>query len=325
MKRRKFITLLAGATTWPLAARGQQAIPVVGYLCLEPSDRVAHLTSAFRKGLSDAGYVEGRNITIEYRWADNHFDRLGPLAVELARSRVAVLVTIGGTLPALAAKAASNTIPTVFVSGGDPIKDGLVPNFNRPGANITGIVPLTLPLEDKRLELLHDLVPNAAVFGLLLNPDNPTSHPRLPHLDAAAQTLGHRLAVVWANSERELDAAFAALIKENAGAALVGGDTFFNTRRDQIVALAARHRMPTIYQWREYVDAGGLMSYGSSRTDANQQAGSYVGRILKGERPGDLPVIQANKIELLINMKSSKSLGLTIPPTLLARADEVIE
>jgi len=327
MYRRDFITLLGGAAAaWPLAARAQQTIPVVGYLSAEPADQVAHLVSAFRKGLSDSDYVEGRNITIEYRWADNHYDRLPALAVELARRQVAVLVTIGGPQPALSAKAATTTIPIVFVSGAeDPVTLGLVASFNRPGGNITGIVPLTTPLEDKRLQLLHELIPGAAAFGILLNPNNSYSNSRLHDLETAAQTIGRSLAPVWAQSERDLDTAFATLVREHADAILVGGDTFFNTRRDQIVALAARHRMPAVYQWREFVDAGGLMSYGSDRADANRQAGHYVGRILKGERPGDLPVMQTTKIELLINLKTAKALGLTFPITLLGRADEVIE
>jgi len=327
MKRREFISLLCGATVaWPLAAIAQQKTSVVGYLSAEPADQVAHLVSAFRKSLGDAGYIEGRNITIKYRWADNHYDRLPALAAELAQRQVAVLATIGGPQSALAAQAATSTIPIVFVSGGeDPVKLGLVASFNRPGGNITGIVPLTTALEDKRLQLLHELIPGATALGILLNPNNSYSESRLHDLETAAQTVGRRLVVVRAGSERDLDTAFATLAEENAGAVVVGGDTFFNTRRDQIVALAARHRMPAVYQWREFVDAGGLMSYGSDRADANRQAGHYVGRILKGERPGDLPVMQTTKIELLINLKTAKALGLTFPITLLGRADEVIE
>jgi putative ABC transport system substrate-binding protein len=327
MKRREFITLLAGAAAgWPLAARAQQAaMPVVGYLSgLGRNDR-PNLVDAFRRGLSEAGYVEGRNVAIEYRFAENQPDRLPALAIELVGRKVAVIAATGGGNSVLAAKASTPTIPIVFLTGGDPVQEGYVNSLNRPGGNVTGINWFGTQLGGKGLGLLHELVPDAAVIALMMNPKLPESARMVTDAQEAARTLGRQLLVLNASTPGEIDAAFAALRRRSVGALMVGADPYFSGRRQQIVALAARDGIPTMYFNREFVEEGGLMSYGNDITDAYRQCGLYAARVLNGEKPADLPVDQATKFEFVINLKTAKALGLDVPPTLLARADEVIE
>jgi putative ABC transport system substrate-binding protein len=327
MRRREFIVLIGGAAVaWPLHAHAQQpTIPVIGFLHTATPDSYAPMTVAFRQGLSEAGYVEGRNVAVEYRWAENQRDRLRALAADLV-SRQVVVIFAGGNLEAsLVAKAATSTIPIVFANGSDPVADGLVASLNRPGGNVTGATFLITTLGQKKLELLHEVVPKAAVIAVLLNPDVFTSGTQLKDVQAAGRALGLQVHVLHASTERELDSAFASLTQLRAEALVVGADAFFNSRRDELVALAARHSIPTVYPWREAAAAGGLMSYGTSFADAYRQAGIYTGRILRGEKPADLPVQQSTKVELVINLKTAKTLGLTFPIPLLGRADEVIE
>jgi putative ABC transport system substrate-binding protein len=329
-RRREFVELLGGAAVaplaWPLAARAQQAaVPVIGFLNSSSPDADGDRMRAYRRGLSETGYVEGRNVTIEYLWADDHNDRLSSMAVDLVRQRVNVIVT-GGTPATLAAKAATATIPIVFVLSTDPVEAGLVASLNRPGGNLTGVTGLNVELAPKKLELLHELLPSATILGLLVNPTNAiAAESEARTVQAAARTLGLQLHVLRASTERDFDSAFASLAQLRAGALVIGSDLFFTSRSEQLAALTVRHAVPSIYQFREFAAAGGLMSYGGSITDWGHQAGIHTGRILAGAKPADLPVQQATKVELFINLKTAKALGLTVPPTLLVTANEVIE
>jgi putative ABC transport system substrate-binding protein len=322
--RRAFITLLGGATAWPLAARAQQqAMPVIGFLDGQTFD--PYLMTAFREALKDAGYIEGRNVAIYFRSADGQTDRLVTLAGDIVGRRVAVIVTTGGGAAAIAAYAATTTIPIVFVNGVDPVNAGLAMSFNRPGGNATGVYILQQVMEGKRLGLLHGLVPTAALIAVLLNPTNANFQSQLRGVQDAARDLGQQVSILSASNERDIDAAFATVTQSRAGALLVGSDPFFNNERDQVIALAARHAIPAIYEGREFAMAGGLASYGTSLADAYRQAGIYAGRILRGEKPADLPVVQPTKFEFVINLKTAKTLGLEVPPGLSASADEIIE
>ncbi len=326
MKRREFITLLGGAAAWPLAARAQQpAMPVVGLLGATTAQGYAAQLAAFRQGLSEAGFVEGRNVAIEYRWAEDQYDRLPALAADLVRRQVAVIATIGGNAASLAAKAGTSTIPVVFHGSVDPVESGLVTSLNRPGGNVTGVVTLNIDTGQKRLELLHELLPGATTVGLLLNPTNTVAEIQSKDLQAAARTLGLQLRIVHASTEHDFDPAFTTLSQARAGGLVIGTDGFLVSQSAQLAALAVRHALPAIFQYRAFVTAGGLMSYGGSVTDSYRLSGVYTGRILKGEKPADLPVQQATKVELIINLKTARTLGLTFPITLLGRADEVIE
>ncbi len=326
MKRREFIMLLGGAAAaWPLAARAQQpAMPVVGFLGGASPGPYAPFVAAFHQGLSEAGYVEGQNLTIEYRWAEGRYDRLPAFAVDLVRRKVDVILTSGGNAPGLAAKNATSTIPIIFVTG-DPLEVGLVASLGRPGGNLTGVAMLTVELTPKRFELLSELVPLARVIALLVNPINPNSERITAEVQEAARGKGVQLLVLKASNKNEIDAAFAALVQQHAGAMVVDADAFLTGQRAQLVALASNNALPAIYGWREFAASGGLISYGTSLTAVYRLAGNYVGKILKGAKPADLPVQQPTKFELVINLKTARTLGLTVPPALLTSADEVIE
>jgi putative tryptophan/tyrosine transport system substrate-binding protein len=328
MRRREFIAGLGSAAAWPVAARAQQqqAVPVIGYLGSRSADDSAGNVAAFRKGLGETGYVEGRNVAIEYRWADGQNDRLPVLAAELVRRSVVVLAVLGNSTAAFAAKAATRAIPIVFLMGANPIGIGLVTSLARPGANITGVTIISGDLLAKRLEFLHVLVPAASSIALLVNPANQAVvEAEIRQAQAAARVLGVRVLVLNATNSYEIDTAFAAIAEQRIGALLTSADPLWIVQRVQLAALTARHAVPAIYGVREIVDVGGLMSYGASTSDANRLVGTYVGRILKGEKPADLPIVQPTKFDLVINLKTAKALGLTIPERLLATADQVIE
>ena len=326
MRRRDFIRGMAGcAVAFPLAVRAQQpAMPVIGYLSFTSPDERPTLLAAFRQGLEQAGFVSGRNVAIEFRSANGSYERLPSLAEELVKIPVAVIAATGGEVSGRAAKAATSQIPIVFTSGSDAVKAGLVASLNRPGGNVTGVSLLGMALDAKRLQLLHELVPRASTIGVVGNPKSPALS-ALPEMKAAADANGQRLVVLEAQTDADLEATFASLQSRGVDALLVTTNPFYEGRRDQIVALAKRHSVPVLYPWREYSAAGGLISYGTSFTESYRQAGLYVGRILKGEKPADLPVVQATKFELLVNVRTAKALGLTVPPSILIAADEVIK
>jgi putative tryptophan/tyrosine transport system substrate-binding protein len=326
MNRRRLMLLLGGAMTATRALRAQQkAMPVVGYLSSSSPGPYAPFVAAFRQGLSETGYVEGQNVAIEYRWAEGSYDRLPGLAADLVGRKVDLIAAGGGIPSALAAKTATSTIPVVFAVGTDPVGDGLVASLARPGGNLTGISFLLVELMPKRLELLSELVPRTGVIALLVNPNNANAEPIIRDVQEAARTKGVQLQILKAATEGEIDAAFATLVQLKAGALIVGSDPFFNSRREQLVAQAARHTVPAIYEGRQFAAVGDLISYGTSLTAVYRQAGVYAGEILKGAKPADLPVQQPTKFELVVNLNTAKALGLTVPPSILARADEVIE
>jgi putative ABC transport system substrate-binding protein len=325
MKRREFITLICGgAAVWPVAAWAQQpAVPVIGFLNSVSPDKYAPMVAAFRQGLKETGYVEEQNVAIEYRWAGGQYDRLPAMANELVRRQVSLIVA---NYPAvLPVKAATTTIPIVFTTASDPVQIGLVASLSRPGGNVTGVTHLAVEVMPKRLELAHELVPTAKIIAVLVNPTNPNTETQLRDLQAAARSLAVRLHVLHASTERDFNMVFATLLQLRAGALVITGDPFFVSRIEQLAALAFRHAVPSIFQDRAFTAAGGLASYGASFAGLYRQAGVYTGRILKGDKPSDLPVVQSTKFELIINLKTAKALGLEVPPSLLARADEVIE
>jgi putative tryptophan/tyrosine transport system substrate-binding protein len=325
MRRREFITLLGGAAAWAGMARAQQQVPVAGFLNADSPQGYGRQLSAFLKGLGENGYVDGRNVAIEYRWAGGRLDRLPAMAADLVQRRVAVIAATGSTVTASTAKSATTTIPIVFGAGTDPVKEGLVASLNRPGGNITGVTPFTQQLGAKQLELLHAMVPTAAVVAVLGKRNDPDTEYQLKDVEAAARTLGLQIVALTVDSKRDFQAAFATLVQRGAGALLIFSGAFFTANRVQLAILAARHRVPAIYTLREFPLAGGLMSYATRLTDSYRQVGIYVGQILKGAKPADLPVMQATKFELVINLETAQTLGLTVPQSLLAIADEVIE
>ena len=326
LQRREFIAGLGCATAWPVVARAQQSTePVIGFLSSVSPGSLAKNLAAFRQGLNERGYAEGQNAAVEYRWAEGRFDHLPMLAAELVQRNVAVIFASGGPPSALAAKAATTTIPIVFILASDPIKLGLVTSLNHPGGNATGVGLFAVAVEPKKLEILHELVPKAKKIGVLINPRNPNAQTILTELQTAAAALGLQIYVVNAAAGAEFGAVFPTLVQQKAEALIVAADPFFNDQRETLVALAAQHALPAIYEWREFAMAGGLASYGTILSDAYRQAGVYTGRILKGEKPANLPVVQPTKFELVINVKSAKALGLDIPQTLLVNADEIIE
>jgi putative ABC transport system substrate-binding protein len=328
MRRREFITLAGSAAAWPLAARGQQPkMPIIGHLSLgvANSSSSKDMLSSFLQGLKEVGYVDQANVMIEYRWANLQNDRLQELATDLVARRVSVIAAMGNPLPAIVAKATTTTIPIVFATAVNPIEFGLVPSLSRPGGNITGVTSLNLEIGPKRLELLHELIAPATTAAVLVNVTNPQAEPSLRELEAAARTLGVTLHVLKASTDQEIDSAFTSIVRLRPGGLVIDPDAFFNSRLERLAALALRNAVPTIYYRPSFAAAGGLMSYGGDSTDAYRIAGVYTGRILKGERPADLPVQQATKIELVINLKTAKALGLNVPITLLGRADEIIE
>jgi len=324
VKRREFITLFGGVAAWPIAARAQQpAMPVIGFLRSGPAASSAHFVGAFQRGLGEAGFFEGQNVAIDYRWAEDQTDRLPAIATELVQRRVAVIVATGIAMPAL--KAATTAIPIIFVTGYDPVRTGFVTNLSRPGGNVTGVVFTITDLVAKRLGLLHELVPKAAVIAVLLDPNQLDVEVELRGAEAAAPALGRQILIVKATGDHEFKVAFATIMQAGAGALLIGGSPVFINQRRQLVALTVRHALPTSFPTRDYPEAGGLMSYGPSIADAYRRAGTYAGRIIKGEKPGDLPVELASKFDLIINLATAKAIDFEIPSTLLARADEVIE
>jgi ABC-type uncharacterized transport system substrate-binding protein len=325
LKRRDFITLLGGAGAWSVAAHAQQpAMPVIGFLStLSPSNMAANVMNEFRQGLKDAGFAEGQNVVIEYRWAEGHYDRLPALAADLVHRRVAAIAATGGEPSPQVVKAATQTIPIVFMANGDPVAAGLVASLNRPGGNLTGVTIFGMMAAGKRLELLRQLMPKAGTIAYLMNPNNPNRE--FDNVQAAARSVGQQILVLNADGGREIDTAFATIAQQGVAALLVASDPLFFDRRDQLIALAARQAVPAIYYLRAFSQAGGLLSYGNNLADMYRQVGTYTGRVLNGERPADLPVMQSTKFELVINLKTAKALGLEIPPTLIAIADEVIE
>jgi putative ABC transport system substrate-binding protein len=327
MRRREFITLVGGATAWPLAARAQEPsrLPIIGFLSPASSEVLVERLRAFRSGLKETGYVEGENVAIEYRWAENHIDRLPELAADLVRRQVAVIATPGSTPAALAAKAATSTVPIVFSTGADPVSLGLVASLNRPGGNATGVSDMGGAVAAKQLGLLHELLPTAARFAVLVHPNNPLRELLIKDAQAAASANGRQIEVVTANTNPEIDEAFAIFAQKQVDACLISPDVFFTSGRVRIVILAAHYKIPAIYYQRDFAEAGGLMSYGINPADRERIVGTYVGRVLKGEKPADLPVQRTTKFEFVINLQTAKLLGLTVPATLLATADEVIE
>jgi putative ABC transport system substrate-binding protein len=326
MRRREFMTLLGGAAAWPLAARAQQqAMPVIGFMSARSPEDSAHLLEAFRRGLKEDGFVEGQNVAIEFRWAHGQYDRLPAMAADLVSRRVDVLTAIGGDPSPRAAKRATSTIPIVFGMGGDPVSDGLVESFNRPGGNVTGVTLMTNLMEPKRFGLLRDLVPGVPLVGVLLNPSFAPSARQLQQIEEAARNTGQWIIIAKASTDEELEAAFATLVRERADALLVAADPYFDTRRERIVSFAERQRLPAIYQFREYAVAGGLLSYGISLTEAYRQFGVYTVKILNGAKPVELPVQAVTQFELVINLKTAKAVGINISDNLLSLADEVIE
>jgi ABC-type uncharacterized transport system substrate-binding protein len=327
MRRREFIWLFEGAAVlWPLAVYAQQRpMPVIGFLNVASPGPLRQQIAAFREGLKESGYVEGQNVAVEYRWAEGQYERLPELAADLVRQQVSVIFVGGGAPAELAVKAATTTIPIVFSTGGDPVRSGLVASLNQPSGNITGVYHFATGLEAKRLGLLHEMLPKATPIAVLINPNYADAENQLRDVQEAAARLGVQLVVVRANAESDFNAAFSTVVQQRSGALLVCASPFFNNKREQLVVLAARHALPTIYEWRDFAAAGGLMSYGTSLADAYRQAGVYAGLILKGAKPADLPTVQATRFEFVINLSTAKALGIEVPPTLWARADEVIE